>query len=234
MKKVILILIATIGLSAISCGSFGGKISNEKDSLAYALGIDIGNTIWNRFDSTLNPEMVCKGINDVFAKKTETMTGEEAQQYIQRYMTEIMPRIAAEKNEKLSVEFLAKAEKEAGVKKTASGLMYVIENEGAAEKVALNDTVTAHYTLYDASGKKLQSSKDGGQPMVYPNVEGAMLKGFTEGVAMLGEGGKATLYLPYDIAYGEQGGGMIGPKQALKFEVEVVKVVKPVAATPAK
>lgn len=229
MKKVLLILVAAISLSTVSCG-YGGSIKTDQDSLAYALGIDIGTSLWNNVDSTLNADLICAGIQDAFAKKTDKMTSEQAQEYIRHYFTEVMPKKKAEANEKLSQEFFDNAAKLSGVQKTQTGLMYVIENAGQGEKVALNDTITAHYVLSDASGKVLQSSKESGQPMTYTNTDGAMIKGFSEGVAMLSEGGKATLFIPYELAYGEQGNGMIGPKQALKFEVEVIKVVKPIAA----
>lgn len=228
MKKVLLILVAAVAMTTTSCG-YGGSMKTDQDSLAYALGADIGTSLWNNIDSTLNPDLICKGIQDAFAKKLDstTMTPQQAQDYIRHYFTDIMPKKKAEANDKVSQEFLAAAAKEAGVQKTSSGLIYKIENAGGEAKVALGDTVTAHYVLSDATGKVLQSSKESGQPMTYTNVEGAMIKGFAEGVSFLGEGGVATLYIPFDLGYGEQGGGMIGPKQALKFEVEVIKVVKP-------
>lgn len=235
MKKALLILVVALGLAATttSCG-YGGSIKTDNDSLAYALGIDIGSSLWNNIDSTMNADLVCQGIQDVFAKKLDStkMTAEQAQEYIRYYFADVMPKKKAEANDKASQEFLAAAEKE-GAQKTTTGLLYKITEAGAEAKVALGDTVTAHYVLSDATGKVLQSSKESGQPMTYTNDAGAMIPGFTEGVSLIGEGGKAVLYIPFDLGYGEQGNGFIGPKQALKFEVEVLKVVKP-TATPAK
>ncbi|MEG0033201.1 MAG: FKBP-type peptidyl-prolyl cis-trans isomerase [Mucinivorans sp.] len=231
MKKAILILTVavglTIGLTATSCGG-STSIKSEKDSLAYALGVDYGTALWMNLDSTLNADLVAKGIVDVFAKKAN-LTREQAGEYIQHYLSEVLPKEKASKNEKLSAEFLAAAEKEAGAVKSASGLISVIETAGTDPKPAPGDSITVNYTLYDAAGKKLQSSVESGTPYTYPNVEGSSIKGFMEGVNQLGVGGKATLYLPYEIAYGETGNGMIEPKQSLKFEVEVLKIVKGVA-----
>ncbi len=226
MKKLILVVVAAISLSATSCGYGGGSVKTYEDSVAYVLGLDVGNSLWNNVDSTINVDMVCKGIVDFYAKKT-SMTPEETQEFLRNYFTVIKPEKEAKKNEVASNEMLAKAAKLSGAQVSESGLIYIIEEVGNGDKVALGDTVTAHYVLSDASGKVLQSSKDSGQPMTYTNNEGAMIKGFAEGVSYLGQGGKATLYLPCEIAYGERGGGMIGPKQALKFEVEVVSVAKP-------
>lgn len=225
MKKVLLILIAAVSLSATSCG-YGGSVKTSEDSLAYALGVDVGISLMNNVDSTLNAELVCKGIMDVFAKNA-SMTETQTREFLQHYFTNVLPNKKATENEQSSNEMLSKASKQSGAKTTESGLIYVIETVGAEPKIAQGDTVTAHYILSDASGKVLQSSKDSGEPMTYTNIDGAMIAGFSEGVAMLGQGGVATLYLPFTIAYGEQGNGAIGPKQALKFEVEIVKVAKP-------
>ena len=236
MKKAILVLVAAVGLTATatSCGG-SASIKTQQDSLAYALGIDMGTVIWERIDSTLNPDVVVRGILDVFAKKTN-MTVEQAGQYIQYYMTEVQPKLKAEKNEKEGAEFLAAAEKEAGAKKSETGLVSVVSTEGNGPHAQLGDTVTVHYTLYNSAGKKLQSSLDSGSPLTFANQAGpqGMIAGFVEGVNQLGEGGKSTLYIPYELAYGEQGSGMIEPKQAIKFEIEVVKIVKPTAAPEAK
>lgn len=232
MKKVLLILVAAVGLSATSCGS-SASIKTEQDSLAYALGVDIGTTMWNQIDSTMSPDLVAQGILDVFAKKAN-MTTEQAGQYIQYYMTEVKPRIEGEKNEKAAVAFFEAAEKEAGAVKSESGLISVVTAPGDEPKAVAGDTVTVNYTLYDASGKKLQSSIEAGYPLTFPLEDGQMIEGFIEGVTGLGQGGSATLYLPSALAYGDQGRGSIGPKSALKFDVEVVKVVKPTAAPEAK
>lgn len=229
MKKVILILVAAIGITATSCGG-SATVKTEQDSVAYALGVDIGTALWKNFDSTMNPNVIAKGITDVFAQKA-TMTVEQAGRYVQYYMSEVLPKQKAEKNEKAGAEFMKAAEKEAGAVKSTSGLVSVIANAGSEPKPAMGDSITVHYTLYDASGKKLQSSLDSGSPYTYANDSTSSIPGFLEGVAQLGAGGKATLYLPYQIAYGETGNGMIEPKQSLKFEVEVLSIVKPAAAT---
>lgn len=227
MKKTLFIFAAASALLATSCGSIGGgKVETQEDSVAYALGVDVGNSLFNNVDSTLNYELVCKGLIDAFTKNA-TMEEKDVQAFLQNYFMVIKPAKAAAENEKLSSAFLANAAKEEGAQVTESGLIYKIEDAGAEHKIADGDTVELHYTLIDASGKVLQSSKDNGRAMKYTCTPTAMIPGFTEGVAMLGEGGKATLHLPYDIAYGEKGGGNIGPKQALKFEVEIVRVAEP-------
>jgi FKBP-type peptidyl-prolyl cis-trans isomerase len=119
--------------------------------------------------------------------------------------------------------FLAANAKKENVDTTASGLQYTIVAEGAAEKVAPQDTVWVNYkgTLLDGS------VFDENDSTMF--VANRVIRGWTEGLGLLGEGGKATLYIPADLAYGERGNRAIEPNSVLVFDVEVLKVGKFVA-----
>ena len=116
--------------------------------------------------------------------------------------------------------FLAKNALKENVDTTASGLQYTIEAEGAAEKIAPQDTVWVNYkgTLLDGT------VFDENDSTMF--VANRVIRGWTEGLSLLGEGGKATLYIPSDLAYGERGNRAIAPNSVLIFDVEVLKVGK--------
>lgn len=110
-----------------------------------------------------------------------------------------------------------------GVTKTDSGLRYEIMTEGSDVFATAADSVNVHYhgTLID--GTVFDSSVQRGEPVTFP-LNG-VIKGFSEGLTLVGEGGKIRLYMPSDIAYGDRGaGGAIGPGASLIFEVEVLKI----------
>lgn len=223
MKKTIFIGVATMAAVLSSCGSKeGASIKTETDSLSYAIGTELGNMAF-QFDSTMDVEYVVAGVKEVFAKKP-TMTREQANAFIQEYMTVGVAR----KNDKASQEFLAEKAKVEGAVKSETGLIYKVETPGTEPKVQMGDSVEVHYVLSLPNGQKLQSSKDRGMTYNFRVSEEGNIKGFTEGLLQVGEGGKTTLYIPYELGYGEAGNQMggIGPKQALQFDVEVVKVVK--------
>lgn len=107
--------------------------------------------------------------------------------------------------------------------KTESGMVYYEMTEGEGAQPIVSNTVEVHYhgTLVD--GTVFDSSVDRGQTISFPL--GGVIKGWQEGLAMMKEGGKATLVIPSDLAYGDAGSGeVIPPGATLKFEVELFKV----------
>jgi FKBP-type peptidyl-prolyl cis-trans isomerase len=120
--------------------------------------------------------------------------------------------------------FLKENATKEGVKTTPSGLEYKIVKEGTGKSPKATDTVLVHYrgTLLD--GTEFDSSYKRNEPISFPLNR--VIRGWTEGLQLLKEGGKAILYIPSDLAYGESGtpGGPIGPNETLIFEVELLKV----------
>lgn len=119
--------------------------------------------------------------------------------------------------------FLSEIDAKAGVVKTDSGLRYEILAEGSDTFANSADSVSVHYhgTLID--GTVFDSSVQRGEPVTFP-LNG-VIQGFSEGLTLVGEGGKIRLYMPSDIAYGDGGaGGAIGPGATLIFEVELLEI----------
>lgn len=114
---------------------------------------------------------------------------------------------------------------EGGVK-TPSGLIYVDTEKGTGKEAKKGDTVVVHYTgTLVADGRKFDSSLDRKEPFSFSLGAGEVIKGWDEGIAGMKVGGKRTLIIPYQLAYGEKGrGAVIPPKAALKFTVELLEV----------
>ena len=107
--------------------------------------------------------------------------------------------------------------------KTDSGLVYYPMKEGGGKQPTLSSTVEVHYHGTLTDGTVFDSSVDRGQTIQFPL--GGVIKGWQEGLTMMKEGGKATLVVPSDLAYGDGGSGdTIPPGATLKFEVELFKV----------
>ncbi|AUP78365.1 peptidylprolyl isomerase [Flavivirga eckloniae] len=155
-----------------------------------------------------------------------------------------------EKERKAKAEAIIKATKEKFNKQKAeatlldSGLQYIITEKGTGEKLPENASVLTHYAVYFENGKLLQTSKleiaealdavnekskaaNRYRPItadIGPDAE--MIAGFKEGVRQLSVGDKATLFIPYHLAYGESGGRGIPPKSNIIFEVEILELLK--------
>ena len=107
--------------------------------------------------------------------------------------------------------------------KTASGLASKVLKKGTGTtKPDAADTVTVHYSGWTTDGKLFDSSVKRGQPTSLPLAN--VIKGWTEGMQLVGEGGMIELEVPFDLAYGERGRPGIPPKSTLHFIVELLEV----------
>ncbi len=116
-------------------------------------------------------------------------------------------------------------------KMTSSGLVYVIQKKGSKDRVVKGSKVSLHYVgTFRADGKQFDSSRDRNQTLDFSYIDQKMIPGFEEGIAMVGVGGKITIYIPYFQAYGKNGRpGAIPPYSDLVFDIEMVNIQAPAA-----
>jgi peptidylprolyl isomerase len=116
---------------------------------------------------------------------------------------------------------------------TASGLQYVISEEGDGAAPEEGEVVTVHYTGFLTDGTKFDSSVDNDQPIAFLLGFGRVIPGWDEGIALMHVGDKGRLIIPPNLAYGSQGaGGVIPPDATLVFDVELISVHPAAPANP--
>lgn len=230
-------IIALAALITFSCGekkaAVTGAISQaEIDSASYAVGVSLGSMVKQANFGELNMKEVSKAMADVLGDKTLKMDATKANEVIQAFVVKRQAAVSSENKEK-GAEFLKANGTKDSVVTTASGLQYKVINAGSDIKPLAEDTVQVNYkgTLID--GKEFDSSYTRGEPATFPL--GGVIKGWIEGLQLVGEGGKIRLFVPSELAYGEQQAGpTIGPNSTLIFDIELLKVkkaiVKPEAA----
>ncbi len=112
---------------------------------------------------------------------------------------------------------------------TASGLRYLITQQGQGALAADGDGVAVHYTGKLADGTVFDSSLERGQPIRFTLGKGQVIPGWEEAIKMMRVGDKGTFHIPPQLAYGESGVGPIPPNATLSFEVELISITNPVA-----
>ena len=245
MKTIRIFAAALVAAFALSCNAQKSNVkvdvelptAAEVDSASYLLGVNIGSIIKNNNLADdlkdLNMAEFKKGMQDFIKAEGDPYSPEFAEQFeidpntmSQVLNSFIMKRInyKAAVNEAEGKAFLEKNAKREDVDTTASGLQYTIIAEGAGEKITPNDTVWVNYKGSLIDGTVFDQNEN------TEFVANRVIRGWTEGLGLLGEGGKAVFYIPADLAYGDRGNQAIQPNSVLVFDVEVLKVGRYVPA----
>ncbi|HCM59176.1 MAG TPA: peptidylprolyl isomerase [Bacteroidales bacterium] len=227
--KGLVILAVAAAMIVSSCntksGVTGTKVKSPEDSLAYALGI--ANYFYYMTDSIdIDPVLLAKGMLD--AKDGKNSLDEQAAQgyvmtYMQKRQADQMKKMYG-KNIDEGEKFLADNKKREGVQETASGLQYEVITMGTGDKPTAVDMVKVHYTGMLLDSTKFDSSLDRGEPAQFGVNQ--VIQGWQEGIQLMPVGSKFKFYIPYELAYGEQGTGPIPPFSTLVFDVELLEIVK--------
>lgn len=241
MKRVLIVICCVLfaAAPAIAGKDKRTELKSEKDKTSYAIGYNTGvglarNIEAQSLDIDLN--IVMHGIKDAFAKAEPQLPEEDIRAVLQALQQDLNEKrskamakqqeemkVLGEKNRKEGEKFLKENAGKAGVTVLPSGLQYKVLAEGKGRKPTAADTVTVHYrgTLID--GTEFDSSYTRGEPTTFPLNR--VVKGWTEGLQLIKEGGKVQLFIPSDLGYGERGAGaQIGPNAVLIFEVELISV----------
>ncbi|MCI0749623.1 MAG: FKBP-type peptidyl-prolyl cis-trans isomerase [Nevskiales bacterium] len=210
------------------------ELRSDTEKFSYAMGVDMGNRLKPVKDE-LDMDALVLGLQDALAGQTPRLSKEESATVITSISDKLREKMAQEREAKAraaqeaGAKFLAENAKRQGVKTTASGLQYEMLVEGSGFMPKPDDEVTVHYKGAFLNGEEFDSSYARGEAVTFPlnNV----IPGWVEGLQLMKTGGKAKLYIPSSLAYGESGAGSkIGPNETLIFEIELLKIDKAAAA----
>lgn len=203
-------------------------LDSEQAEVSYMIGLDVAKSL-EPIKGDIDVAMLAKAMGDSFAGGKLLMDDAQANRVREVYTAKIQARqmaeqtAKAEQNLKAGADFLAANKDKPGVKTTESGLQYQVLRQGSGEKPKATDRVRVHYrgTLLD--GTVFDSSYERGQPAEFGLNQ--VIPGWSEGVALMPVGSKYQFWIPASLAYGESGGGPIGPNAMLTFEVELLDIV---------
>jgi FKBP-type peptidyl-prolyl cis-trans isomerase FklB len=211
--------------------------TDEKDKLSYSIGVDIGRTL-KKLQLDLNQSVLTQGVADILTDKPPVMTDAELQQTLQGFQQKMMEKqqaamskkqeemkAASSTNKVAGKKFLDDNAKKAGVKTTASGLQFKVLKEGSGAKPKEDDVVETEYRGTTIDGKEFDSSQKNGGPVSFP-VNG-VIKGWTEALQLMPIGAEWEIYVPAELAYGDEGAGEdIAPGSTLIFNVKLLSIKK--------
>lgn len=199
--------------TATSAASKSFQLKTAKDSLSYALGIDIAGSLKESgFD--LNLAALTEALNNKLAGKPTLIEEGNTSNIISSAMIEMRTKPGR--------EFLEENKKRQTVRVTPEGLQYEVIKEGDGAFPLASDEVTAHYkgTLID--GSTFDSSYDRNEPLSFKLDR--VIKGWQLGIPLMRIGSKYKFYIPYNLAYGERATGSIPAFSTLIFEVELLGI----------
>lgn len=226
MRKLLVLL--SVMLVAASCNNGGGSgpskvsLKSDADKTFYTMGVMLGSNLQRLNLNQRELDALYTGLSDAAQGKKPQVEASQYQPKIQAMFKERMKNSSNKEKEK-GKKFLENFKKEKDVKTTPSGLAYKVIRSGKGKSPKATDVVEVHYhgTLID--GTVFDSSVDRKKTIKFPLNR--VIRGWTEGLQLMKEGGKFKFVIPPELAYGERGAPpKIPPGATLMFEVELFKV----------
>jgi FKBP-type peptidyl-prolyl cis-trans isomerase len=211
---------------AFDMAAADAKLESQKQKASYGVGMNVGKSFKSDLID-LDIEAFISGFKDALAGKESLVSAQDMEKAMAELRADVSKRTDERMatNKKAGDEFLAKNKTAKDVKTLESGVQYIVEKEGTGPMPKATDTVKVHYrgTLID--GTEFDSSHKRNEPAVFP-VNG-VIRGWTEALQKMKVGSKWKVFIPSDLAYGDQGQPpVIPPASVLVFEIELLGIEK--------
>ena len=199
-----------------------GNFSNKVEELSYAFGINLATNLKEKGIAELSADSFAEAINVVYNGGEAKISNEDAM----KVLNDTFQAMASKEYEGVIEEgqaFLAENAKNDDVVVLESGLQYKVITKGEGAIPTAEDTVTTHYAGKLLDGTKFDSSYDRNEPASFP--VGQVIPGWVEALQLMPVGSKWELFIPFNLAYGEQGAGQaIPPFATLVFDIELISI----------
>ena len=206
-------------------------VIEPEQELSYALGVKIAEQ-WREEGLVVDPKIVAIAIEDVQNYSPRRLSGEAGNIAIGIAKAKVRDaKNAVWKAKRKEANAFMEANKEQeGVVVLDSGLQYVLHNQGDGKAPKEDSIISVSYTGVSATKGsifgRVKAPKEGSEFNM-----AKVIKGWQEGLPLIKEGGKITLYVPAYLAYGREGikhrhSYIIEPNDALIFDIELVKIIE--------
>ena len=199
------------------------QFKDKLEEFSYSLGLTISSNLIQSGVKEINSLQFLAGLQDTYAGNKPKISMDDANHNLQEFMLANNDEEANRNLEKGLLYLLNNVHNE-GVVETESGLQYKILKEGYGKSPTIDDQIKCDYHGILLDGTVFDSTIERRQPAIFP--VNAVICGWAEALLLMTVGAKWRLFIPSNLAYGEEGtGGLIGPNATLIFDVELLEIV---------
>lgn len=217
MKQLLGIIL--IGVMCMPAFSQTGSLKNEQDSVSYSMGLLMGTSIQKAGITEINDQLFLQGIKDMVYGTPQIISPDQANMIMNTYLMKLVAKKASDNLIK-GQQFLAENAKKEGVITLPSGLQYKVIKEGEGPSPVDTSMVTVHYTGTFIDGKVFDSSVERGEPAEFG--VGDVIPGWTEALKLMKAGANWMVYIPANLAYGENSPASIEPNSVMIFDIHLL------------
>lgn len=228
MQKVVL---AGILVAAAMTSVQAQNLESEEGKLGYSIGYEFGAEL-RSYDIALDLEAVFQAVRDAYNGREPALEIAEMRQVMMALQEKLRQermqafQAMAEENQSRADRFMTENSAKTGIVSLPSGVQYRIIEEGEGARPGMEDVVTVHYRGSKIDGREFDSSFRRGVPAVFQ--VNSVIEGWQEVLPLMREGAMWQVFLPPELAFGLRGDPpMIGPNEALQFDLRLVKIGVP-------
>jgi FKBP-type peptidyl-prolyl cis-trans isomerase len=222
------ILLLIVGLAAFQARAEKTlTLKTPKDMESYAMGVELTRN-WQRQGVDFDLDIVIRGMKDALSGNRLLLSEPDLQTSLNMATSQLRQKKAQvrltvmQDNKSKGEAFWAENKAKEGVVTLPSGLQYKILKAGTGKRPTDADTVECRYRGTHIDGTEFDSSYGKEQPAIF-KLSG-VISGWREALKLMPVGSKWQLFIPPQLAYGQQGSGHIGPNETIVFEIELIDV----------
>ncbi len=203
-------------------------LESNLQKFSYAMGYRMARDLMQQGVQKVDPDALAVGVGEAMSGGQFRFSPDEIREVMNAYQQELIEERAkaASENKDEGDAFMKANAGADGVKSLEDGVQYKVLTEGTGAKPAVSDKVKVHYTGTLLDGTEFDSSRRRGEPTEL--ALGDVIPGWKQALAEMPVGSRWEVWIPPEQAYGLRGAGaVIGPNETLKFDIELIEIVKP-------
>ncbi|PTU75693.1 FKBP-type peptidyl-prolyl cis-trans isomerase [Pseudomonas mangrovi] len=234
-KHPLAIAVAVVGLALVGCDSkteqpkAAMELTTIEQKVSYGLGLQWGDRLSQDKSVQLDADAIALGVKDAMARNESRLSDEDMQDAFDKLRKASEEKLAEldKQAQEAGKKYLEENGKREGVVTTESGLQYEVLEKAEGEQPKPDDVVKVNYKGMLTDGTVFDESAKHGGPIDLP-LNGGVIAGWLEGLQLMHVGEKAKLYVPSELAYGEQSPSPVIPANSvLVFELELLAINQP-------